>query len=76
MITALIKREMQGTLRATRSRYLALGYLLALCLVVFWMWPDQAIFTMAAQSTRSMVLVFVLTLIGLVVAYAPAVSAA
>ena len=75
MLSALVKREMQGVLRAPRTRYLALGYLLALIAVVIWMWPDQAIFSMAAQSTRSMVLVFVVTLVALVITYAPAVSA-
>jgi len=75
MLSALVKRELMVALRARRTRLVALGYLLALIAVVFWMWPDQAVFSIAAQSTRSMVLVFVVTLIALVLTYAPAVSA-
>lgn len=72
---ALIKRELQGTLRLPVTKYLALGYVAVLFAVIAWMWPDQAIFSVAAQSTRSIVVVLVLSLVALVVAYAPAVSA-
>ena len=75
MLSSLIKREMTTTLRTGRTRLMATLYLLALVGVVLWMWPDQALFSVAAQSTRSMVLVFVLTLVALVILYAPAVSA-
>lgn len=75
MLSSLIKREMTTTLRTQRTRVMAFLYLLALAGVVIWMWPDQALFSVAAQSTRSMILVFVLTLVALVILYAPAVSA-
>ena len=66
---------MRATLRQPVTHWLAAGYLVCLIAVVGWMWPDQALFSVAAQSTRSIVVVLVLSLVTLVAAYAPAVSA-
>ncbi len=71
----ILRRELQTLLRARISFVLAAAYLVILAALVWWMWPQEGIFSLAAQASRAIVLVFALTQLMLVILYAPAFAA-
>ena len=71
----ILKRELKTLLRARVTFGLAVVYLVLLAALVWWMWPREGIFSLAAQASRSIVLVFTMTQLLLVILYAPAFAA-
>ena len=76
MTNPILKRELTTALRAPVTLALAALYLVVLGGLIGWMWPEEGIFSLAAQASRSILLVFTVTQLLLVILYAPAFAAA
>lgn len=66
---------MRSTLRSGRTLALAAVYLLVLAGMAWYLWPAQGVYSVTEQASRSIVTTFTLTLMGLVILYAPPFSA-
>ena len=66
---------MLSALRARLTFVLAGFYLAGLAAIVWVLWPTEGIYSLAAQSTRSVLLVFTVGQLLLVMLYAPAFGA-
>jgi len=75
MSNPIIQRELTAALRAPITLALAALYLIVLGGLIVWMWPAEGVFSLAAQASRSLVLVFTVTQLLLVMMYAPAFAA-
>lgn len=75
MTNPILKRELTSALRAPVTLILAAVYLMVLGGLIWWMWPEQGIFSLAAQASRSILMVFTVTQLLLVILYAPAFAA-
>lgn len=71
----ILIRELRVALRSPLTRGLAAVYLVVLAALIGWMWPREGVFSLAAQASRSLVLVATLTQLLLVILYAPAFAA-
>ena len=71
----ILRRELTSTLRARLTFFLAALYLVGLAAVVWFLWPREGIYSLAAQSSRSVLLVFTVGQLLLVMLYAPAFGA-
>jgi ABC-type transport system involved in multi-copper enzyme maturation permease subunit len=71
----ILRRELTATLRRRRTLVLAAVYLTGLAGIVGALWPTEGVYSLAAQATRSVVLVFTVTQLLLVMLYAPAFGA-
>jgi ABC-type transport system involved in multi-copper enzyme maturation permease subunit len=68
-------REVRLGLRRWRSALWAALYLAALAAVLGWIWPEQGVYSLAAQSSRSLVAIFASALLLATLLLAPAFSA-
>ena len=75
MSNPILRRELKFALRAPVTLGLAAMYLGVLALLLWWMWPQEGIFSMAARSSRSLLLVFSVAQLLLAMLYAPAFAA-
>ena len=75
MTNPILRRELKFVLRAPVTLGLAAMYLGVLALLLWWMWPQEGIFSNAARSSRSLLLVFSVAQLLLAMLYAPAFAA-
>ena len=75
MTNPILARELKVTLRSPVTLGLAAIYLGVLALLLWWMWPQEGIFSVAARSSRSLLLVFSVAQLLLAMLYAPAFAA-
>ena len=71
----ILARELKFTLRSPVTVMLAGAYLGVLAVLLWWMWPQEGIYSVAAQSSRSLLLVFSVAQLLLAMLYAPAFAA-
>ncbi|MEI6082847.1 MAG: hypothetical protein WCS70_00950 [Verrucomicrobiota bacterium] len=71
----ILHRELTSALRSRLTFLLTALYLAGLAAVVWFLWPTEGIYSLAAQSTRSVLLVFTIGQLLLVMLYAPAFGA-
>jgi ABC-type transport system involved in multi-copper enzyme maturation permease subunit len=71
----ILRRELTATLRGRWPVVLAAIYLVALAALVWFLWPAEGVYSLAAQSSRSVLLVFTVGQLLLVMLYAPAFGA-
>lgn len=71
----ILHRELTSALRSRLTFLLATLYLIALAAVVWFLWPNEGIYSLAAQSTRAVLLVFTIGQLLLVMLYSPAFGA-
>lgn len=71
----ILRRELKVTLRSRLTLAMAAVYLIALAGIVCAMWPQESVFSRAAQASRSILLVFTVTQLVLVMLFAPAFAA-
>ncbi|MBM3877813.1 MAG: hypothetical protein FJ386_14040 [Verrucomicrobia bacterium] len=68
----VLGRELKSALRSPLALALAALYLLALASLVWWMWPQEGVFSVTARASRSILLVCGVAQLLLVILYAPA----
>lgn len=71
----VLLRELRATLRSPLSLALAALYLLVLGTLVWWMWPQEGVYSATARASRSILLVCGTAQLLLVMLYAPAFAA-
>ena len=71
----VLARELRGALRSPLALVLAALYLGVLATLVWWMWPQEGVYSIAARSSRSILLVVSVTQLLLAMLYAPAFAA-
>ncbi len=71
----VLAREVRQGLRRRRSVLWAALYVAVLAATLVWIWPEQAVYTLAAQSSRSLVVIFATALLAATLLLAPAFSA-
>lgn len=71
----ILRRELTSALRSRLMLLLTALYLVALAAVVWFLWPTEGIYSLAAQSTRAVLLVFTIGQLLLVMLYSPAFGA-
>ncbi|MDW8343524.1 MAG: ABC transporter permease [Verrucomicrobiae bacterium] len=75
MNNPILQRELISLLRARATVVLVWVYLVLLGGLVLWMWPETGVYSLAARTSRSLLVVFTVTQVLLVVVYAPAFAA-
>ncbi|MCX7915891.1 MAG: ABC transporter permease, partial [Verrucomicrobiae bacterium] len=75
MSNPILQRELISLLRARATVVLVWVYLVLLGGLVLWMWPETGVYSLAARTSRSLLVVFTVTQVLLVVVYAPAFAA-
>lgn len=68
----VLGRELKSALRSPLALALAALYLLVLATLVWWMWPQEGVFSVTARASRSILLVCGVAQLLLVILYAPA----
>ena len=68
----LLARELRSALRSPLAFGLAALYLGVLATLVWWMWPQEGVFSVTARASRSILLVCGVAQLLLVILYAPA----
>jgi ABC-type transport system involved in multi-copper enzyme maturation permease subunit len=71
----VLGRELKSALRAPLTLALAALYLGVLATLVWWMWPQEGVFSVTARASRSILLVCGVAQLLLVILYAPAFAA-
>jgi ABC-type transport system involved in multi-copper enzyme maturation permease subunit len=71
----VLVRELRGALRSPLALGLAALYLGVLALLVWWMWPQEGIYSATARASRSLLLVCGVAQLLMVILYAPAFAA-
>lgn len=71
----VLLRELRATLRSPLSLALAALYLAVLGTLVWWMWPQEGVYSATARASRSILLVCGTAQLLLVMLYAPAFAA-
>ena len=75
MDNPILRRELKTALRSPLMLALTALYLLVLSGIIWAMWPSEGIFSLAAQASRSILMVVTVTQLLLVILYAPAFAA-
>ncbi len=71
----VLLREVKSALRSPLALALATLYLVVLATLVWWMWPQEGIYSATARASRSLLLVCGVAQLLLVILYAPAFAA-
>ncbi len=71
----ILQRELGQRLRSGRTLAVGLGYLALLGWIVWWLWPEQGVYSLSAQASRTLVLLFATAQTLAMLLLAPAFSA-
>lgn len=71
----VLLREVKSALRSPLALALAALYLSVLATLVWWMWPQEGVYSATARASRSLLLVCGVAQLLLVILYAPAFAA-